>query len=99
MISLHGSKAGEIKRARIERMSLLTNDRRLAILQLTRSAVMGVGLALRAIVDSTAGIVYGWPNTPAWSAAWTDFAVRDALAARLSWPHIAVDDTVRTLGV
>jgi predicted NBD/HSP70 family sugar kinase len=66
---------------------------------LPHSAVMGVGLALRAIVDSTAGIVYGWPNTPAWSAAWTDFAIRQALAARLPWPHIAVDDTVRTLGV
>ncbi len=66
---------------------------------LTRSAVMGVGLALRAIVDSTAGVVLGWPNTPAWSAAWTDFAVRDALVARLPWGRIAVDDTVGTLGV
>lgn len=87
-----------------EREAILDNleqliDRIIHEAGLTRSAVMGVGLALRAIVDSTAGIVYGWPNTPAWSAAWTDFAVRDALAARLPWPHIAVDDTVRTLGV
>jgi len=87
-----------------EREAILDNleqliDRIIREAGLTRSAVMGVGLALRAIVDSTAGIVYGWPNTPAWSAAWTDFAVRDALAARLPWSHIAVDDTVRTLGV
>jgi predicted NBD/HSP70 family sugar kinase len=87
-----------------EREAILDNleqliDRVIREAGLTRSAVMGVGLALRAIVDSTAGVVLGWPNTPAWSAAWTDFAVRDALAARLPWERIAVDDTVRTLGV
>ncbi len=85
-----------------EREAILDNleqliDRIIREAGLTRSAVMGVGLALRAIVDSTAGIVYGWPNTPAWSAAWTDFAVRDALAARLSWPHIAVASTTAIL--
>lgn len=87
-----------------EREAILANleqliDRIIAEAGLSRSAVMGVGIALRAIVDSTTGVVYGWPNTPAWSAAWTDFAVRDALVARLPWKHIAVDDTVRTLGV
>jgi predicted NBD/HSP70 family sugar kinase len=66
---------------------------------LSPGAIRGVGIALRAIVDSNTGIVYGWPNTPAWSAAWMDFAVRDALAARLPWTHIAIEDTVRTLGV
>ncbi|MFL5806404.1 MAG: ROK family transcriptional regulator [Roseiflexaceae bacterium] len=87
-----------------EREAILANleqliDRVIGEAGLSRSVVMGLGIALRAIVDSTTGIVYGWPNTPAWSAAWTDFAVRDALAARLPWTHIAVDDTVRTLGV
>jgi len=87
-----------------EREAILANleqliDRIIAEAGLSRSAVMGVGIALRAIVDSITGVVYGWPNTPAWSAAWADFAVRDALAARLPWTHIAVDDTVRTLGV
>src|SRR5262249_41184802 len=87
-----------------EREAILANleqliDRIIAEAGLSRSGVMGVGIALRAIVDSTRGVVYGWPNTPAWSAAWADFAVRDALAARLPWAHIAVDDSVRTLGV
>jgi hypothetical protein len=38
-------------------------------------------------------------SIPAWSAVWMDFAVRDALAAGLPWTHIAIEDTVRTLGV
>lgn len=63
------------------------------------SAVAGVGVGLSDIVDPVAGVSYGWPDTPGWSTAWTLFPVRDALAATLPYPHVLVDDIVRSLGV
>ncbi len=63
------------------------------------SAVAGVGAGFSDIVDPVSGITYGWPDTPGWSAAWTLFPVRNALASALTYPHVLVDDIVRTLGV
>jgi predicted NBD/HSP70 family sugar kinase len=90
----------------------LTNDRQeilhniervitevIAQTELGADAILGLGVGLRAIVDPIRGVVHGWPNTPAWSATWTEFAVRDALAERLRWPHLIVDDTVRAMGI
>ncbi len=87
-----------------ERDEILLNiedliDRAIGQVDLDRGAILGLGLGLRAIVDPTAGVVRNWPNTPAWSPVWSDFPVRDLLAARLPWHHIAVEDTVRALGL
>jgi predicted NBD/HSP70 family sugar kinase len=62
-------------------------------------AVIGIGVGVRAIVDPTSGIVSGWPDTPAWSAAIPSFAVRDKLAAHFPARQLVVDDTVRALAV
>ncbi len=66
---------------------------------LSASAIAGVGVGLSDIVDPISGVSYGWPDTPGWSAAWTHFPVRAALESVLHYPHILVDDIVRTLGV
>lgn len=87
-----------------ERDSILANieglaSRVIARGHLTPDQILGLGLGLRAIVDPRAGVVRAWPSPPSWSSAWTDFPIRDALAARVPWAHIAVDDTVRALGL
>jgi N-acetylglucosamine repressor len=74
-------------------------DRTIREAGITRDAVHGVGVGLRGIVDSSAGVVYGWPNTPAWSDAWNNFPIRAALAERLPWRQIVIEDTVRAIGI
>jgi len=61
--------------------------------------IMGVGVGLRAIVNPATGVVSSWPETPELAKAWQDFAVRDALKGRWSFPHIIVDDSARMLGI
>jgi glucokinase len=71
----------------------------LASCGLSPCEVMGIGVGLRGSVDPAAGVVYSWTETPELTSTWKDFAVRDTLAKRWSYPHIIVDDIVRTLGI
>ncbi len=66
---------------------------------ISNSAIAGLGVGLSDIVDPVARVSHGWPDMPGWSAAWTGFPVGEALAAVLDYPHILVDDIVRTLGI
>jgi predicted NBD/HSP70 family sugar kinase len=71
---------------------------------MTRSALppaafLGLGVGVRDTVDPVTGITYGWPDTPGWGAAWTNFPLRDALAEIFPFPHIVVDDIARNLGL
>ena len=61
--------------------------------------VLGLGVGLRAVVDPITGVIAGGPETPMWSPAWINFAIRDELLNAFPWDQIAVDDTVRALGV
>jgi N-acetylglucosamine repressor len=61
--------------------------------------VLGLGVAFRAIVDPAAGVITRGPESPFWTNSWTNLAVRDLLAQRFTWNRIAVDDTVRVLGL
>lgn len=74
-------------------------DRVLAIAGLTRRQIAGVGVGLADMVDPVERVSYGWPDTPGWSTAWTDFAVGQALDDAFDVPHRLVDDIVRTLGL
>jgi predicted NBD/HSP70 family sugar kinase len=66
---------------------------------ISSSDILGLGVGLRAVVDPITGVIAGGPETPKWSAAWIDFAIRDELSSAFPWELIAVDDTVRALGV
>jgi len=61
--------------------------------------VLGLGLAFRAIVDPNLGVITRGPESPFWTNSWTNLAVRELLLARFPGKHIAVDDTVRVLGL
>jgi predicted NBD/HSP70 family sugar kinase len=74
-------------------------DHVLAGAHVAHEQVLGLGIGLRAVVDPISGVITGGPETPAWSPAWIDFAIRDELARVLPWQRIAVDDTVRALGI
>lgn len=74
-------------------------DRVLAGAGLTRPQIAGIGVGLADMVDPVERVSYGWPDTPGWSAAWTDFAVGRALDRAFDVPHRLVDDIVRTLGL
>lgn len=60
--------------------------------------VAGIGIGVRGIVDVRSGVVLGWPNTPAWSAAWAGLNVPAEFGRRLSYDLIVVDDSVRAMG-
>lgn len=62
-----------------------------------RLAALGIGV--RAIVNTPTGVVLNWPNTPAWAPAWMGLDVPSELGARLDIAPIAVDDSVRTMGL
>ena len=62
-------------------------------------AILGVGMGVWGSVDPMAGVVYSWTETPALTSTWKDYAVRDALRAHTSYPHVMVDDIARTLGI
>lgn len=74
-------------------------DRVLAAAGLSRPQVAGIGVGLADMVDPVERVSYGWPDTPGWSSAWTDFAVGQALDQAFDVPHRLVDDIVRTLGL
>lgn len=74
-------------------------ERVVAASGLDHRQIAGVGIGLSDMVDPMTRVSYGWPDTPGWSAAWTDFAVGAALDAVLGVPHVLVDDIVRTLGL
>ncbi len=74
-------------------------DRVLAGAGLTRRQIAGIGVGLADMVDPVERVSYGWPDTPGWSTAWTDFAVGQALDNAFDVPHRLVDDIVRTLGL
>lgn len=74
-------------------------DRVLAGAGLARREIAGLGVGLADMVDPVERISYGWPDTPGWSAAWTDFAVGQALDKSFDVPHRLVDDIVRALGL
>jgi N-acetylglucosamine repressor len=59
---------------------------------------IGIGFGYQAIVNPGTGIVFSWTETPELAANWKDFPVRDALLKRLPFPHISVDDIMRSLG-
>lgn len=65
---------------------------------MARGDVYGLGVGLRGIVDLLGGVT-GRPNTPAWSDAWDNFPIDAALAERLPWRQIVIEDTVRAIGV
>ncbi len=58
-----------------------------------------LGIGLQAIVDARTGIALGWPNTPAWSAAWAGLDVGGELRQRLGVDPVVVDDSARAMGV
>ena len=74
-------------------------ERAIAEAGVPRTTILGIGLGLQAIVDPAAGVVRGWPNTPAWSDVWMDFPIRDVLAARLPWSLLVIEDTVRAMAI
>ena len=61
--------------------------------------IMGVGVGVWGSVDPATGVVYSWTETPALTSTWKDYAVGDALRAHTSFPHVMVDDIVRTMGI
>lgn len=63
------------------------------------ASVLGLGVAFRAIVDSARGMITRGPEAPWWTSSWNDLAVRGLLAERLPWERIAIEDTVRVLGI
>ncbi len=58
-----------------------------------------LGIGLQGIVDARTGVGLGWPNTPAWAAAWTGLDLGTELAGRLGSVLFAVDDSVRMMGL
>jgi len=67
--------------------------------QVRPEEVLALGVGVMAIVDTRAGTVLVWPNTPAWSAGWAGMNVPAELGRRLEIPLIVVDDAVRAMGV
>jgi predicted NBD/HSP70 family sugar kinase len=61
--------------------------------------IFGLGVGLWGSVDPRGGVVYSWTETPELYATWKDFALQDALLARLPFPHVCIDDVVRTMGL
>lgn len=61
--------------------------------------LFGLGIGLWGSVDPRGGVVYSWTETPELYATWKDFALRGALQERLPFPHIYIDDVVRTMGL
>jgi N-acetylglucosamine repressor len=61
--------------------------------------IQGLGIGLWGSVDPHNGVVYSWTETPELYTTWKDYALRDALQARHPFPHIYLDDIVRTMGL
>jgi predicted NBD/HSP70 family sugar kinase len=61
--------------------------------------IFGLGVGLWGSVDSRGGVVYSWTETPELYATWKDFALQDALKAMRPYPHVCIDDVVRTMGL
>ncbi len=63
--------------------------------------VLGLGVGVSDIVDPVSGMVYryGNPDFPEYILNTNNQPVRDELASNLPFPHILVDDVVRTLGI
>ncbi len=63
--------------------------------------ILGIGISfgLQAIVDPATGTVLSWTETPELAASWKDIELRDILMGRLPYPHIMVDDLMRTQGI
>lgn len=74
-------------------------NRALAAASVDRACVLGLGVAFRAIVDPTSGVITRGPEAPFWTNSWSDLAIRRLLSERFPWERIAVDDTVRVLGL
>ena len=60
---------------------------------------VGIGFGFQAIVNPVSGTVLSWTETPDLAANWKDIAVRDKLLKRLPFPHIIIDDLMRTQGI
>ena len=60
--------------------------------------VSALGVGVRGIVDAQSGVVLGWPNTPAWAAAWPVHLPVE-LGDRLAKDLIVTEDSVRTMAV
>lgn len=86
------------RHAVLETLEQLTR-RIIELSTLEHSAILGVGVSVWGSVDPAAGVVYSWTETPGLTTTWKDFAIRDALCERWSFPHIIIDDIVRTLGI
>jgi predicted NBD/HSP70 family sugar kinase len=63
------------------------------------SELTALGVGVRAIVDTRRGVVLSFPNTPAWTTAWAGLDVPAEMRRRLGVRHVAVDDSVRTMGL
>ncbi len=61
--------------------------------------IFGLGIGLWGSVDPRGGVVYSWTETPELYATWKDFALQDALQTHRPFPHIFIDDVVRTMGL
>jgi predicted NBD/HSP70 family sugar kinase len=61
--------------------------------------VAALGVGVRGIVDAKTGTVLGWPNTPAWAAAWTGVNLASELGDPLGMELIVVEDSVRAMAV
>ncbi len=58
-----------------------------------------LGIGVRAIVETRRGVVLSFPNTPAWTAAWSGLELPAEMRRRLDVQHVVVDDSVRTMGL
>lgn len=60
---------------------------------------LALGIGVRGIVDARLGVVLGWPNTPAWSSAWSGVDLASETRRRTGVQQVVVEDSVRTMGL
>lgn len=61
--------------------------------------LVALGMGLRGIVDTRAGMVLDWPNTPEWADAWRNLDIKQEIGSRLGVKLILVDEPVRAMAV
>jgi predicted NBD/HSP70 family sugar kinase len=60
---------------------------------------LGVGIGLREIVDPVSGSIAGGMEGSGWESVWIGRSLKDDLSSIVPYPHILVDDIVRSLGI
>ena len=95
--SAHAIGSPPDSRARIVDQLVALVDRAIVDAGVPKSEVLGIGVGVRAIVDSVSGVISAGPETPTWSPIWVDFDLRNLLADALPWRNLVIDDTVRAL--